>query len=230
MKKILTVLMLLMLSTMIHAQSNLQDVIYLKDGSIVRGTIIEQIPAISVNIETVDHSVMVIKMDKIEKIVKEPPSTLNAVPKGNSGLKRGYLGMINIGYGIRVGQDSKGTDFAKFDFVNGYQFNPYLYTGFGTGLRYYFDNGQNSLVIPMFVDIRGHFSDYFIAPYIAIGLGYSLEATPQFQGLGFMINPSIGATFKTGKYVALNFGIGYVLQMYQDGSVNSINLDLGFSF
>ena len=222
--------MLFMFSTMIQAQSNLQDAVYLKDGSIIRGTILEQIQAVSVKIETADHSVMVIKMAKIEKIVKEPPSTVNAVPKENSGLLRGYLGMINIGYGIGVGQDSKGTDFAKFDFINGYQFNPYLFTGFGTGLRYYFDNGQNSLVIPMFADIRAHFSDSFISPYIAIDLGYSLEATPQFQGFGFMINPSIGATFKTGKYVALNFGVGYILQKYQDGSINSINLDLGFSF
>ena len=82
----------------------------------------------------------------------------------------------------------------------------------------------------MFADIRAHFSDSFISPYIAIDLGYSLEATPQFQGFGFMINPSIGATFKTGKYVALNFGVGYILQQIEDGSINSINLDLGFSF
>ncbi|MFN5983557.1 MAG: hypothetical protein ACK479_08835 [Fluviicola sp.] len=47
------------------------DVVYLKNGSIIRGQIIEQIPNQSLKIRTNDGSVFVYKMEEVEKIVKE---------------------------------------------------------------------------------------------------------------------------------------------------------------
>jgi len=49
----------------------MQDVVYLKNGSIIRGMIVEQIPNISVKIQTKDGSVFVCKVEDIEKITKE---------------------------------------------------------------------------------------------------------------------------------------------------------------
>ena len=54
------------------AKDDFEDVVYLKNGSIVRGMIMEQIPNESVKIETYDGSIFVYKMDEIEKITKEP--------------------------------------------------------------------------------------------------------------------------------------------------------------
>jgi hypothetical protein len=50
------------------------DVVYLKNGSIIRGTIIEQVPGVSLKIETSDGSVFFYKMEEIEKITKEKVS------------------------------------------------------------------------------------------------------------------------------------------------------------
>jgi len=47
------------------------DVVYLKNGSIIRGTILEQIPNVSIKIQTKDGSLFVYKMDDVEKITKE---------------------------------------------------------------------------------------------------------------------------------------------------------------
>jgi len=47
------------------------DVVYLKNGSVVRGVIIEQVPGVSLKIQTSDGSVFFYKMDEIEKITKE---------------------------------------------------------------------------------------------------------------------------------------------------------------
>jgi hypothetical protein len=47
------------------------DVVYLKDGSVIKGTIIEQVPNATIKIQTKDGSIFVIKYDEIEKIVKE---------------------------------------------------------------------------------------------------------------------------------------------------------------
>lgn len=47
------------------------DVVYLKNGSIIKGTIIEQVPNVSLKIETRDGSVFVYKIEEIEKMTKE---------------------------------------------------------------------------------------------------------------------------------------------------------------
>lgn len=66
-------------SSSANAQNEQLDVVYLKNGSIIRGTIIEFIPSTSVKIKTADNSLFVFKMDEIEKITKEsnPSSSLS---------------------------------------------------------------------------------------------------------------------------------------------------------
>jgi len=48
-----------------------QDVVYLKNGSVIRGMVIEQVPNVSLKIRTADGSVFVYAMDQVEKITKE---------------------------------------------------------------------------------------------------------------------------------------------------------------
>ena len=50
----------------------LEDVVYLKDGTIIRGTIIEQIPGESLKIQTQGGSMFLYTLEEIAKIVKEP--------------------------------------------------------------------------------------------------------------------------------------------------------------
>jgi len=52
-------------------QAGSQDVIYLKNGNIVRGTITERIPGERVTIETRDGSVFTFKFEEIERITRE---------------------------------------------------------------------------------------------------------------------------------------------------------------
>ena len=47
------------------------DVVYLKNESVIKGMIIEQIPNVSLKIQTRDGSVFVYKMDEVLKITKE---------------------------------------------------------------------------------------------------------------------------------------------------------------
>lgn len=50
----------------------LEDVVYLKNGGITRGMIMEQIPNVSLKIQTRDGNLFVYKMDEVIKIIKEP--------------------------------------------------------------------------------------------------------------------------------------------------------------
>ena len=61
-------LLFALITTVSFGQSNYQDVVYLKNGSIIRGVIIEQVPNKSIKIETADRNVFVYLMDEIEKI------------------------------------------------------------------------------------------------------------------------------------------------------------------
>ncbi len=66
-----TCLMILFVPLTSFAQQDLQDVVYLKNGGIIRGMIIEQIPNVTIKIQTGDGSVFVYQMDEIQKITKE---------------------------------------------------------------------------------------------------------------------------------------------------------------
>jgi len=53
------------------AQTNYEEVVYLKNGSIIHGVIIEQVPNYSIKIQTKDGNIFVYKLEEIEKITKE---------------------------------------------------------------------------------------------------------------------------------------------------------------
>lgn len=65
------------------AQEQWQDVVYLKNGSIIKGIIIEQVPNVSITLMTQDGNKFVFEIDDIEKITKlvpKEPSPEPAVP------------------------------------------------------------------------------------------------------------------------------------------------------
>jgi hypothetical protein len=47
------------------------DVVYLKNGGVVRGVIVEQVPGKSIKIETRDGNVLIFKMEEVDKLVRE---------------------------------------------------------------------------------------------------------------------------------------------------------------
>jgi len=51
-------------------KSKYNDIITLKNGSIIHGRIIEQNPNVSIKVETKDRNIMVYKNEEIEKITK----------------------------------------------------------------------------------------------------------------------------------------------------------------
>ena len=78
MKRTLLFFVCLMGMTFAFAQTSLQDVVYLKNGSIIRGDIIEMVPGETVKIITSDGSVFVHDYADVQKFTKEQPvSTIN---------------------------------------------------------------------------------------------------------------------------------------------------------
>lgn len=71
MKKLLFLFALIAMVASTMAQDNMGDVVYLKNGGITKGIIIEQVPFESLKIQTADGCVFVYQMNEIEKITKE---------------------------------------------------------------------------------------------------------------------------------------------------------------
>jgi hypothetical protein len=80
---------------------NYQDVVYLKNGSVIKGMITEQVPNQSLTIETKDGSIFVFKMSEIIKITKEKAgeddSGIKNKPEKNFALLINPLGFVQFG-------------------------------------------------------------------------------------------------------------------------------------
>ncbi len=57
--------------------AEMQEVVYLKNGSVIRGVILELVPEKSVKIQTADGNIFVYQMSEVQKITKEKPFKRN---------------------------------------------------------------------------------------------------------------------------------------------------------
>ncbi len=78
MRSILFVIFLTLVVYAVGFGQERQDVVYLKNGDIRKGTIIENAPNDYVKVETSDGSIFTIKYSEIEKITKEAPKSSSA--------------------------------------------------------------------------------------------------------------------------------------------------------
>ncbi len=70
------------------AQQNYDDVVYLKNGSVIRGIIIEQVPNVSLKLQTKDGNIFVYKMEEVEKMTKELAQGYNEQSEYYSGPEK----------------------------------------------------------------------------------------------------------------------------------------------
>ncbi len=208
-----------------YAQNKkLQEVVYLKNGSIIYGTVVEQRPGESLKVQTNDGSIFVYKISEVEKITKEAiqhknkfASTIN----NGSGAKKGYKGFAEVGYTIGTGDF--GEDRIELNTSHGYQFNPYLYVGGGIGINYY--NDIEWYGMPIFANIRTNILDNKIAPFVDLKIGYT-----GLDIIGFYLATSAGCRIGLGKKTAVNVGLGYTYQKAEGVTCGGFALKAGFEF
>lgn len=236
MKHFFLVLMLTIFSLGLTAQESYQDVVYLKNGSIIKGTIIEQVPNESIKIQTADGSIFVYKMSEILKMTKE----MTNVSRQNSfSFKKkqlsfkdiaGYRGFLDFGYSF--GTSDYKSDRLELSTSHGYQFNPYLFIGGGVGIHYHTD--ADLFFMPIFVHARANFLKNDITPFFDFKIGYSV-----FDGMGFYLSPAIGCSFNMGEgNNRLFFMLGYSMQKAEieyyryteNVNLGAFSLKVGFEF
>ncbi|WP_452230047.1 hypothetical protein [Lacinutrix sp. MEBiC02404] len=87
MKKIITFILLISFFT-VCSQNQSRDVLFLKNGSIIKGSIIEMNPTTGIKIKTADGSLFVYKMEEILKTEKEEITTKQEPIQESSGVSQ----------------------------------------------------------------------------------------------------------------------------------------------
>ena len=96
-----------------------QDVVYLKSGSILRGTIIEQIPGEIIKIRTRDGNIFVYPMEQVHRIAREPTAGRIKRKSPGTALAISLIGGLLIdGMGqFYNGDPGKGLGFAAWSLL-----------------------------------------------------------------------------------------------------------------
>ena len=206
-------LFILIAMSFAYGGENFEDVVYLKNGNIIRGMIIEQQIGKTVKIQTRDRNVFLFAVDEIEKITKEPlPEEILVEPKmaptldRHSSSRNRYYGILRIGF--RNGEDHT---LFNANFIDGAKFGNYFSSGFGFG----YDNYPNGGMLPIFLDLRGYFLTKPIVPSIYLDVGYSLAWVENENGVnwgGFMLATGAGIQVPISGDFSVLANVGYKMQ------------------
>jgi hypothetical protein len=188
MKSFLILITFISISIFAVAQQSYQDVVYLKNGSIIRGVIIEQIPNKSIKIETADKSVFVYQIDEIEKMTKEA----RPYEPGNTASKPNYI------IGIGTGKDYLTTAYQEVKEAPPekaiiYIYRPYKYSGSAV---HFLVKANGIPVNNSYLYVRGYmvfFADTGIISFTAFYLGMPGELSVKVvAGQSYYIEGSLG--------------------------------------
>lgn len=190
------------------------DVVRLKDGSIVRGSVIEYIVGDHIRIRTDEGNVHEFKAEQIDKTSVGGKSAFAVRDRGYYNISALSVGLGRTEYYTAVSP--------SFTMVNGWQWNAHLYTGLGVGV----ERMGNQMQAPLFLEGRWKFMKGSFSPFAGIMAGYALplQAARQYYYYDFApeyINKNYGgitagvqAGFmaQLGEHIGMTGAIGYRYQ------------------
>ena len=177
------------------------EIIYLKNGTVVKGIILEHLPDQSIKVKTDDQKEPVLyKQEEVDHIVKEFYDI----------KRKGYVNITELAFAVGSSDVSYG-----ISTVNGFLIKPHFSVGVGVALDNYVNAG---MLLPVYADARLTFHDKRFTPFLYGDLGYSFgifsRDLNQLQG-GLFFNPGIGIKSYISKKTALILSGGARVQQVQ---------------
>ncbi|MCW5906566.1 MAG: hypothetical protein KIS94_01820 [Chitinophagales bacterium] len=177
---------LLLTASMAFAQSEIEDVVYLKNGSVIRGKITEQKFGESLKIELLGGSVFVFRESEIDSIKKENirKAKLNRLKTDYYRKDRGFQNISQVGiiYGVALKNNDNYTDYyynnnrddigISIHTINGYRFWSYLFVGAGVGIDRFISYRQT--FSPFYVRVASEFLKRKVTPFVFVDAGYAV--------------------------------------------------------
>ncbi len=210
------------------AQRDINDIIYLKNGTVLKGKLIEQVPDSIVKIEIAGGSVFVVTMAELDYIAyrqKTEPSQVQAVNAESSSRKsKGYCSVSQIGLLPGSGNSydyywysSSPSVGVTVQTIHGYRFNPHILAGAGLAIDI-IDN----LIGQLFIDGRYEILNKKATPFVFGDFGYGLPFDGKYTDESVSISYKGGITAGGGIGMRMNFRnegafvveVGYKMEKY----------------
>ncbi|PWN08190.1 hypothetical protein [Rhodohalobacter mucosus] len=213
------------------------DVIYLKNGSVIRGEILEIKENGHIRIRYSNSDELLIMVNDILRVNRDRVST---------GLHYNTSGYMNRS-GFEILSGTGGNTF-RFASIHGLHFNPHLSAGLGIGLTPYNDPLN---LIPFFADVNYRLLKANTSPYIYLKAGYNFTMKNENEDTaalnrhtgGLLINPGAGIDFNFasgfGWYIQAGYNIdqssfefdGWGTEVVRtDLTYRRISVGMGFTF
>lgn len=212
MKKVFLIAAMLVASVSAFSQV-FREVVYLKNGSVVKGDIVEFQPDKLIKMETADGSLFVFEYNDIEKITREREACdyhpvydePRAAGYDNASfLSRGYRGFVSV--------ESLLGDFigCGITTTHGKQVNEKFFVGGGVGMLIAEDWMEDHYSFPVYAALRVDFLNKKISPFMGLrtGIDFAAEGPSGFYG-----DFSFGCRFKRS---SVSFGINTMRGNYYD--------------
>lgn len=157
-----------------------QDVVYLKNGSVIKGTVVEMVPNQTIKIQTADGSLFVYQTSEVDRVERDSNkrSVSNDEETGDY-LERGFRGIIDLSSHYGVG-DAEDNYLLTASFTPGYQITHFLFVGCGAAPTLalydnkYRDEVETAFILPVYGAIRFDFINAKVSPFLDIRSGYSI--------------------------------------------------------
>jgi hypothetical protein len=240
----------LLFSVTLFAQKRNRDVVYLKNGSILRGTIVLEDPGKFIRLKTSDRSLWVFKYDQIDSV--KHPESINRPEKAKRPFKNGYFNLTEMGVLAGNSANYKKNPFTLMN-ISSWKFENGFSTGIGVGVEFF-----NETYLPVVADFRYYLRKSGAIPFVSLQGGYSIplggKYTPQqiyyaspvlWNDLiyqppvpttidlsargGWLLNPAIGIQTPLNENLALTFSAGYRWMRQRYGKDNTYKLDVDYN-
>jgi hypothetical protein len=218
MKAIIGIIILSSLSLLSLAQNSMEDVVYLKNGGIVRGKIIEYFPDQHVKIESIGGNVWVFTAAEIDRLEKEEAIGNMRNRKTVKLHEKGYFNHTSLGLNISTNSSYyyyyEPMLTASIYTINAYRFSNGMSLGLGIGPDF---TGYPSF--PLFIDGRYEFTKNKLTPIAIIQAGYTIVADGSSEADydldyvgGYLLNAKFGIKASFSDHSALIISLGYKRQ------------------
>lgn len=252
-----TLLLFIFASISLWAQKVQEDVVYLQNGSIIRGKILEFEPKGKLKVEIAGGTILVYEADdivriekqdlqqaKISETIKDSETFISHRPP-NKGMYNSIMG----GTLLKLDINKLPIPGVSLKYTAGYNFHHFIGIGGGLGIM----SLEGHAVLPIYANIRSYFLKTSASPFVDMNVGYGfilpssgdplnpIGANVGING-GLYLRPSIGVRFPSNRRTHVTLDFGYVIQFKQNSyldwngnqaieqqMLNSISLRIGIT-
>lgn len=191
-----------------------KDMIQLKNGSTLYGSLLEYNIGGQVKLQLLNGSILTFEENIIDRIeIFNPKSKKTEEYNLKNNVFYSYLNVKIIGAGSNL--DELVESGLGLDAAIGYRFNNYASLGIGSGVESY-NYGFGELIVPLYIDYITIFRKQNVSPFFRIQSGYSLVYTGSDNVIdaagGAMLNPAFGLKFQGNYNLNYTFDINFKYQ------------------